>query len=581
MDNYFEQVTIKNVNNQREPFQITISTEGCFVRIKAKYCGEEKTKVSKAVLAKFKHGMSGDTPIYAETYNMLAQTTGTLDKPRNLTKFSDVGHYRLPEEKGYFTAYNMLLLLNTPYMLFAYTSSERFVGKIHFNEYEIVLEQDLGGIIVQPQEEIRLEEIMIHTSEGKEELLELLGKRLSYNHPLLPFEPIPTGWCSWYCYGSQVTQDHIYKNLKAIKQSIPELKYIQIDDGYQAYMGDYFTLSEKFPEFLSLIKEIKEQGFEPAIWVAPFIAEADSNLLLEHPEYFVKGEDGKPLPSNTVTFGGWRRGPWYMLDGTHLGAREHLTKVFEVMREEWGIHYFKLDANMWGAMPFGIRDDESKTYVEAYRMGMKAILAGAGKDSYILGCNAPMWPSIGLVHGMRITGDISRKWSIFDVLAKECFYRNWQHKKLWINDPDCVVLDNIRRTLIGPDGVLRDTTTDITKEEFSYHCAHIIASGGALLAGDAIVELDNEQIEQIKKLLDLPDQAACFDDSTFTIGRQTRGEEQIITVFNREETMKQVEVDLKGIYEVKDYWDETVYGKDISYLTLRLEPHSARVIKLR
>ncbi|MGL6175221.1 MAG: glycoside hydrolase family 36 protein, partial [Cellulosilyticaceae bacterium] len=334
-----------------------------------------------------------------------------------------------------------------------------------------------------------------------------------------------------------------------------------------------------FKHLPELIKQIKEQGFEPAIWVAPFIAEADSAIFKEHPEYFVKDEEGNPLPSNQVTFGGWRRGPWYMLDATNPQAREHLKQTFRVMNQVWGIKYFKLDANMWGAMPFGERYDSSKTYVEAYRMGMKAILEGAGSESYILGCNAPMWPSIGVVHGMRISGDICRDWQSFKVLSEECFYRNWQHNRLWINDPDCIVLDNIDQVLIGPDGKERKSSSQITQGEFDYHRAHILVSGGAVLSGDAVVKLSKEHIQTLRQFLNLPDQAARFDDHTFTVGRQTQGKEQIISIFNRTDDEKVVNVDLKGKYDVMDYWQAIHYGEDMMDLTVTLQPHSAVVLR--
>ena len=64
------------------------------------------------------------------------------------------------------------------------------------------------------------------------------------------------------------------------------------------------------------------------------------------------------------------------------------------MREEWGCTYFKLDANFWGAMHGGRFHDPRATRIEAYRRGMQAILRGAG-DGFILGCNHPIWPSIG------------------------------------------------------------------------------------------------------------------------------------------------------------------------------------------
>jgi alpha-galactosidase len=97
-----------------------------------------------------------------------------------------------------------------------------------------------------------------------------------------------------------------------------------------------------------VLRQIRDRGFEPAIWVAPFIAEEGSHLFKEHPGWFVKDETGQPLRADRVTFGGWRRGPWYALDGTHPDAQAHLERVFTTMRNEWGCTYFKLDANFWG-----------------------------------------------------------------------------------------------------------------------------------------------------------------------------------------------------------------------------------------
>ena len=76
------------------------------------------------------------------------------------------------------------------------------------------------------------------------------------------------------------------------------------------------------------------------------------------------------------------------------------------MREKWGFTYFKLDANFWGAMHGGRLHDPKATRIEAYRRGMQAMLRGAG-DSFILGCNHPIWASFGLIHGSRSSGDVS------------------------------------------------------------------------------------------------------------------------------------------------------------------------------
>lgn len=166
--------------------------------------------------------------------------------------------------------------------------------------------------------------------------------------------------------------------MMAIKERGLALKYIQIDDGYQPHMGDWLSVTDKFNGGIRKIcAVIKKAGFEPAIWVAPFIAEEGSKLFGEHPDWFVTDGEGKPLASDRVSFGGWRCGPWYMLDGTHPGARAYLTHVFRVMKEEWGIHYFKLDANMWERSPLVVTtrktEPASRHTVWAWRRFWRAL----------------------------------------------------------------------------------------------------------------------------------------------------------------------------------------------------------------
>ena len=66
-------------------------------------------------------------------------------------------------------------------------------------------------------------------------------------------------------------------NLEVIARDIPGLRYIQIDDGYQPAMGDWLETGNAFGgEVQAVLRQIRERGFEPAIWVAPFIAEEGS-----------------------------------------------------------------------------------------------------------------------------------------------------------------------------------------------------------------------------------------------------------------------------------------------------------------
>ena len=543
--------------------------------------GERDVQLDEVVAFRFKTAYPSSTPVYGEGYNMLSQYKGSLESQENITPHSDYGHYKLPQAQGFFTAYNFLLITpESSAQLLGFSSCRRFTGLIRYNPQEVCVVIDGEGKRVKAGETLELEEFCLISSNNREEALAEFGTNIQAHHPALAYPSAPTGWCSWYCYGPDVTEQDIFDNLEQIKKDMPELEFIQLDDGYQKTMGDWLIPHENFPNGIqSLCLKIKEAGFEPAIWVAPFIAEKDSELFQQHPDWFVKNEEGQPLCSSDVTFGGWRCGPWYMLDGTHPEARDYLKKVFSTMREEWQCRYFKLDANVWGALPFGQRFEENATCVEAYRAGMEAIVEAAGEDSFILGCNAPMWPSIGVVHGMRNTGDIFRRWETFKELEEQCFHRNWQHNRLWINDPDCVVLNNLEISTIGPDGKPTHSKSAIQESEFAYHATHILASGGMVLGSDIMMELNESHQRVLRKLLAAGNHAATFLDASFKIGRIDRENDHILCLFNSGDTEVVQAIEMEPEHVAHDFWnDEKVSGAEETLLFLTLPPHSARAL---
>ena len=81
-------------------------------------------------------------------------------------------------------------------------------------------------------------------------------------HRRLEWAVPPTGWCSWYFYGPRVTEADILANLGTINEHKVDLRYIQIDDGFQAKMGDWLIPTEKFPSGLpALCRRIRDAGF--------------------------------------------------------------------------------------------------------------------------------------------------------------------------------------------------------------------------------------------------------------------------------------------------------------------------------
>jgi alpha-galactosidase len=523
--------------------------QGPFCQSKLINTGKQAVRVKEIPLFRYTHTLQPSTPLYGEGFQMLSQTGGTVGLPIDLTRYTDLKHYKIPQPEGAHAFYGMMRLGDET---LAFTSCRRFIGKFYVRPGSVEIVLDTENLSIAPGERWELEEFF--QRKGNDGLT-MLGNRIAKNHPPLKFAQPPTGWCSWYCFGPRVTSKQVLENLDFISKEIPSLKYIQIDDGYQPAMGDWLETGKAFGgDVQGVLKAIRAKGFEPAIWVAPFIAQKDSHLFQQHPDWFIKDDAGQPLPSNQVTFGGWRFGPWYALDGTIPAVQQHFENLFRTMRREWGCTYFKLDANFWGAMHGGHFQDPKATRIEAYRRGMAALLKGAG-DAFILGCNHPIWPSFGLIHGSRSSGDISRRWQTFSGVARENLYRNWQNGKLWWNDPDCVLL-----------------TGNLPENEFYFHAAAIFATGGMVLSGDDLTKIPPDRLAMLRKLLPPTGVPAVFEDASLKVGVVNLKSNRTYCVFNWGDAPQSVTLQAKG--KLKDFWT----GAEASGELKDMPPHSARLL---
>lgn len=503
--------------------------------------------------------------VYGEGFQMLTQSAGTIAAPVDVGSYSDAGHYRIPTAIGGRTLYGLMTISGTlvsdPHWVLGFTSCRRFSGffRVHGTApLEIVI--DTENLTLEPGQSWDLEEFVCDLEPQSKRAF---AERIAINHPPIAPPAPPTGWCSWYCFGARVTSQQVLDNLDAIATKVPGLTYIQIDDGYQPAMGDWLETGAAFGgDVRKVLDAIRQRGFRPAIWVAPFIAEQQSHVFQQHPDWFVKDADGSPLRSDKVTFAGWRHGPWYALDGTHPGVHAHFEHVFSTMRKEWGVSYFKLDANFWGAIHGGRFHDSNATRIEAYRRGMEAIRRGAG-GSFILGCNHPIWPSLGLIHGSRSSNDIRRTWDRIRATAQQNLMRGWQNGRLWWNDPDAICLSG-----------------DLPENEFVFHATAIYATGGMLLSGDDLTTLPEARLAMLKKLLPPTGVAATFDDDNLRIGTVRLPGKTMFCCFNWADAPVTLTKRLYTPVRVTDFWTGAPLGRLENQLTLEhIPPHSARLLE--
>jgi alpha-galactosidase len=295
--------------------------------------------------------------------------------------------------------------------------------------------------------------------------------------------PAPTVWCSWYEYFTEVTEGDIHENLRAMDTLDLPVDVVQIDDGYQRALGDWLTLSGRFRSRAGIAEKIRSRGRRAGIWTAPFLVDPASDLAAEHPDWLVRDTAGGFAHAGR----NWGH-DLRVLDTTHPDAAACLTEVFTTLRAE-GYDYFKVDFLYAGALD-GIRHADVDP-LTAYRSGIELIREAIGPDSYLLGCGAPILPSIGLFDAMRVSPDTAphRRPEADDYSQPgqdpaefTGAARQWQHGRLWTNDPDCLMA----RPAVE------------TRERWA---AHVESTGGLMASSDRLLSLDEWGVTTTRRLL--------------------------------------------------------------------------------
>ena len=211
-------------------------------------------------------------------------------------------------------------------------------------------------------------------------------------------------WCSWYSYYRSVTLENMLENARLARQHDLPFDVFQLDDGFQADLGDWFDASETFGGHArDLPAELKKLGFRAGLWLAPFLVGPQSRLFAQHQNWLLKDEGGSPL-----LFGHNWGGQYAALDTTNSEVLTWLRELSATCRE-WGYDYLKLDFLYAAAQP-GVRYDSSISRAGAYRMGLQALRDGLGEDGFLLSCGAPLAGSTGLVDAMRTGPDTAPYW---------------------------------------------------------------------------------------------------------------------------------------------------------------------------
>ncbi|HLE13732.1 MAG TPA: alpha-galactosidase [Anaerolineales bacterium] len=384
----------------------------------------------------------------------------------------------------------------------------------------------------------------------------------------------PTGWCSWYQFsaegytGGRLTAGDIRANLAALESIHTDLpvEVIQIDDGFETRVGDWFSFSKGFPGGIApLAAEIRSAGFTPGLWLAPFIVHPKSSLAAGHPEWLLRNRLGRPVNGGYL----WKSFST-ALDLTRPEALAYVEDVIQRAVHEWGFPYLKLDFLYAAALP-GRFFDRTRTRAQVLRRGLEVIRQAAGEQAFLVGCGCPLGPAVGLVDAMRIGADTAKHWApsfgkIDRLIQGEpnlpaarnashnALTRAFLHRRWWINDPDCLLLR---------------PTTRLTLAEVQALATVAAMTGGSLLLSDHLPDLPAERVRLAQALLPLIGKRPHVLD-WFENGRPQRlqvdlsgavGFWHLLALFNWENKPSDLELDLKDFfidprldYFARDFW---------------------------
>lgn len=483
------------------------------------------------------------------------------------------------------------LLINGEFILgAALTSADRFFSYFKVMPGELIIRHSMEDKPLYKGNEYRLERFILGIPGSAEEFIgaytDITAARYNITREFLRngFDPAPTGYCSWSCYYTLVDEEKLFRAEQTLKEKYGQYSpsLVQIDDGWQIKhnFSGYWTVDhKKFPGGLKpLAEKCEKDGMRFGLWLAPLLAAECTGFWEEFPHWKKATQSG----ANPYLCA---QEKVYALKLDDPDVLEYLAQVFRRAREEYGASYFKLDFMVFALHSLYDREDfviyHSDYSISVYRRALRVIRDAAGQDAFLLACGAPLLAGAGIFNGIRITPDITwgknknhpTQWELIRMCSVSCAMRWFYHDKLFINDPDGLVV----RDFDFSDNY------DVTYNEARFWATAVALSGGSSLI--------NEQIEKLG-----PARSALYSEILPPLGIAARPADffehpwpskvyiplkdgaKLWGIYNYSDVIEDMELKLEGKKLIYDCWGHSVLGVKDSVILKDMMPHSAEVL---
>jgi len=453
----------------------------------------------------------------------------------------------------------------------------------------VICDSSLGnGFVLAPGAAVSSDRVVIQLGDNPFGALERYAQSIGEAHDVR-LSPVINGWCSWFTFYEAITEDEVLRQARFAARRLKPFgfEYIQVDDGFYRAFGDWDG-NARFPHGMKwLAGQIRELGLKPGIWLAPFVIAEGTDIHTNHPDWLVHRPDGKLKqvgPGLVEDSEEARRASpkRYALDITHPGAAEWLRKLFDTVATDWGYDFIKIDFVDWSLLAADRYYDPTVTRAAAYRKGLQIMREAMGPNRHLLDCG-PGQVSAGLLDSMRIELDQPPPtWNQYFLnsasTAPAAAKRYYFHRRVWINDADHVCL-----SLLTPEQAQAAATI-------------VSLSGGTMISGDRMTDLDTGRLEILRKVFPSLGQAARPVDlferdrpEVFALPvKRAFAEWLVVGLFNADERSpahKEIALDRLGLdpsktYLAYDFWKERFFGEVQGTLRMPLAPASVTLLAM-
>ncbi len=520
---------------------------------------------------------------YGETKGGVIFNNELADNPKTIQSWWNVGIFSGYDKEG---------------LSLGYIENKTGLGRIQLlqnaaDKFAVVAESVLDpGFILKSSQSISSDRFMVSFGQNPyqtlEEYADLMGK---IGHARIG--SIVNGWCNWFYTHDTYSEEEILENARFIADNFKKygLEYIQIDEGYQTWHGDWRGNS-RFPHGLKwLATQIRNSGLKPGIWIAPFVVSDTTPLFKEHPDWFLKNSDGSlkrigPWPGEDTD---WFRNEIpkrYGLDITHPEAEKWFTDLIDTLANNWGFEMIKVDFVAWTVFSADHFWDTSATPAQVYSRALSIMRKTAGENCHILDCG-PGNITLGSINSMRIEYDQyygyrNEAWTQYfrgsassaGAMGKRFFY----HNRTWTNDADHVCID-----------ILSNVQAEAAASLISL-------SGGNMMSGDRLTWLDKDKIEILKKVfpsvginakpIDLLDNDP---PTSFAVAFSKPFAEWTVAGFfnpnlehpvEKHFTLDRIWLDTQKTYLLYDFWNEKFLGEIQGDIKITVDPGCVRLMSI-